>query len=85
MFAAPPEESQLCEDQVWKLLNALYGYRKAPKLFTSTNMFVALLSSLKFRPLLTDPSRSDELDIHNFIHVDCGLLFGPSIEHLRLF
>ena len=28
---------------------------------------------------------SDELDIHDFIHVDDGLLFGPNTEHLRLF
>ena len=32
LFAEPPEESQLYEDQVWKLLSALSGYRKAPKL-----------------------------------------------------
>ena len=63
LFAEPPEESQLYEDQVWKLHSALYGYRKAPKLFTSTNMFVALLANLNFRPLLTDPScfRTDRL------------------------
>ena len=37
LFAEPPEsdewyESELREDEVWKLNKALYGYRKAPKL-----------------------------------------------------
>ena len=37
LFAEPPEsdewyESDLREDEVWKLNTALYGYRKAPKL-----------------------------------------------------
>ena len=38
LFAEPPEsdelyESELREDEVWKLNKALYGYRRAPKLW----------------------------------------------------
>ena len=32
----PSEESELCEDEVWKLHKPLYGYRKAPN--CGTNM-----------------------------------------------
>ena len=37
LFAEPPEPDEWCdaglkEDEVWKLNNALYGSRKAPKL-----------------------------------------------------
>ena len=31
LYAEPPEKSELCEDEVWKLHKAMYGYRKAPK------------------------------------------------------
>ena len=33
LYAEPPEESELNEDEVWKLHTALYGYREAPKLW----------------------------------------------------
>ena len=33
LFSEPPEESELNEDEAWKLHKALYGYRKAPKLW----------------------------------------------------
>ena len=36
LYAEPPEESDLNEDEVWKLHKALYGYRKAPKLWHQT-------------------------------------------------
>ena len=36
LCAEPPEESELCEDEVWKLQIASYGYRKAPKLWRQT-------------------------------------------------
>ena len=44
------------------------------------------MESLNYHPILTDPScfRNDELDTKNFIHVDDGLLFGPSTDILRL-
>ena len=35
LFAEPPEESDLCEDEVWTLHKALSGNRKAPKLCKS--------------------------------------------------
>ena len=84
MCAEPPEESALCEDEVWTLHKALYGNRGTPKLWRQHG--VTLLESLNYHPLLTDPScfRSDDLDINMFIHVDDGLLFGPSIDILRL-
>ena len=69
---------------MWKLNKALYGYRKAPKLW---HQHVAnLLKSLNYHPLLTDPScfRNDELNINISIHVCGGLLFGPKSEVLRL-
>ena len=79
LFAEPPEESELNEDEVWKLHKALYGYKKAPKLWHLH--VVTILESLNFHLLLTDPScfRNDDLEINIFIHVDDGLLFGP--EH----
>ena len=89
LSAEPPEsdewyESELREDEVWKLNKALYGYRKAPKLWHQH--VVSLLESLNYRPLLTDLSsfRNHELSINIFIHVDDGLLFGPRVEVLRL-
>ena len=33
LYAEPLEESELNEDEVWKLHKALYEYRKAPKLW----------------------------------------------------
>ena len=83
-FAEPPEESELCEDEVWKQHKALYGYREAPKLWHQH--VVTLSERLNYHPLLTDRScfRNDDLDINIFIHVDDGLLFGQSIENLRL-
>ena len=80
LFAQPPEKSELCEDEVWKLHKALYGYRKAPKL--RHQHVGTLLESVNFCPLPADPScfRNDELDIHIFIDVDDELLSGRSIE-----
>ena len=84
LFPEAREETKLWEDEVWKLHTALYGYRKAPNLWHQH--VVSLLESLNDHPHLTDPNcfRNDELDINIFIHVDDGLLFGPSIEFLRL-
>ena len=61
LFPEPPEEAELCEDEVWKLHKALYGDRKAPKPWHQH--VVSLLESLSSHPLLTDPScfRNDEL------------------------
>ena len=70
LFAEPTEESELCEENVeWISQNTKLWDQRV----------VTLLDSLNFSPLLTDP-----LDIHSVIHVDDGLLFGPSIEILRL-
>ena len=89
LFAEPPEpdewyDAALPHDEVWKLNKALYGYRKAPKLWHKH--VVSILESLTYHPLLTDPSyfRNDELNINVFIHVDDGLLFGPRIEVFQL-
>ena len=59
LFAEPPEQDEwydagLKEDEVWKLNKALYGYRKAPKLWHKH--LVSVLESLNYHPLLTDPS-----------------------------
>ena len=85
LFAEPPEphewyDAALRDDEVLKLNEALYGYRKAPKLWHQ------LLESLNYHPVLTYPScfRNDEMNINIFIHVDGGLLFGPRIEILQL-
>ena len=77
-FAERPEESELCEDVVWKLHNALYRYRTAPKVWHQH--VLTLLESLKFMRILTDSScfRNVDLDINMFMHVDDGLLFGLS-------
>ena len=77
-------ESELCKDEVWKLNKALYGCRKAPKLWHQH--VVGLLKGLNYDPPLTDPScfRNDEPNTYLFIHVDDGLLFGPRIEVFRL-
>ena len=90
LFAEPPEpdewyDAALRDDELWKLNKALYGYRRAPKLWHQH--VVSVLESLNYRPLLTDPSRfkNDELNINIFIHVDDGLLFGPRSEVLRSF
>ena len=89
LFAEPPKpdvwyDAALRDDEEWKLNKALYGYRKAPKLWHQH--LVSVLESLNCQPLLTDPScfRNDELNIDIFIHVDVGLLFGPKIEVLQL-
>ena len=77
-FAEPPEESELCEDEVWKPHRALYGYRRAPKLW---HHVATLLGSPNFSPLLTDPScfSNGEVYVNIFTHVDDELLFGSSI------
>ena len=82
LFAEPPEPDEWCdaglkEDEVWKLNKALYGYRKAPKLWHQH--LVSVLESLNYHPLLTDPScfRNDETNTNIFVHVDDGLMFGP--------
>ena len=89
LFAEPPEPDEwddagLEEDEVWRLNKALYGYRKAPKLWHQH--LVSVLESLNYHPLLTDPScfRNDETNTHIFIHVDGGLLLGPRSEVLKL-
>ena len=58
LFAEPPEPAEwydagLTEDEVWKLNKALYGYRKAPKLWHQH--FVSVLESkvLKLGELLS--------------------------------
>ena len=88
LFAEPPEPDEwydavLRDDEVWKLNKALYGNRKAPKLWHQH--VDSFLEILNHHPLLTDPScfRNDELNINIFIHVDDGLLFGPRIEVLQ--
>ena len=89
LCAEPPEPDEwydagLKEDEVWKLNKALYGYRKAPKLWHQH--LVSVLESLNCHPLLTDPScfRNDEANTHFFVHVDDGLMFGPKSEVLKL-
>ena len=89
LFAEPPEPDEwydagLKEDEVWKLNKALYGYRKAPKLWHKH--VVSVLESLNYHPLLTDPSsfRNDETNTNIFVHVDDGLMFGPKGEVLKL-
>ena len=89
LFAEPPEPDEwfaaaLLDDEVWKLNKALYGYRKAPKMWHQH--VVSILERLNYHPLLTDPScfRNDELNVNIFIHIDEGLLLGPRIEVLQL-
>ena len=89
LFAEPPEPDEwydagLREDEVWKLNKALYGYRKAPKLWHQH--LVSVLESLNYHPLLTDPScfRNDETNTNIFVHVDDGFMFGPKSEVLKL-
>ena len=78
LFAEPPEPDEwydagLKEDEVWKLNKALYGYRKAPKLWHQH--LVSVLESMNYHPLLTDPScfRNDETSTNIFVHVDVGI------------
>ena len=84
LFAEPPEPGEWCgaglKEEVWKLNKALYGYRKAPKLWHKH--LVNVLESLNYHPLLTDPScfRNDETNINIFVHVDDGLMFGPKMK-----
>ena len=87
IFTKPPEsdgwyESEFREDEVWKLNKALYGHRKAPKMW---HQHVSLLESKNYHPLLTDPScfRNDKLNFNMFIHVDDGSLCGPTVKVLR--
>ena len=84
LYAEPPEESELTEDEVRKLHKALHGYRKAPRRWHQH--VVTVLGSLNVHSLLTDPScfRNDELDINIFVHVEDGLLFSPNTELPRL-
>ena len=89
LFAEPPEPDEwydagLKEDEVWKLNKALYGNRKAPKLWHQH--LVNVLESLNYHALLTDPSyfRNDETNTNIFVHVDDGLMFGPKYEVLKL-
>ena len=72
------------EDEVWRMNKALYGYRKAPKLWHQH--LVSILESLNYHPLLTDPScfRDDETNTNVFIHADDGLLFGTRSEVMEL-
>ena len=89
LFAEPPEPDEwydagLEEDEVWKLNKALYGYRKAPKLWHQR--LVGVLERLNCHPLLTDPCcfRNDETNTNIFVHFDDGLMFGPKSEVLKL-
>ena len=89
LIAEPPEPDEwydagLQEDEVWTFNKALYGYRKAPKLWHQH--LVSVLESLNYHPLLTDPScfRNDETNTNILVHVDDGLMFGPKIEVLKL-
>ena len=77
LFAEPPEkdewyDSGLKEDGMWILNKALYGYRKAQKLWHQH--LVSVLESLNYHPLLTDPScfRNDETNTQIFVRVDDG-------------
>ena len=74
----------MCEDEVWKLQIASYGYRKAPKLWRQH--VVSLLERLNYHPLLTDQScfRNDMLDANLVIHDDDRLLIGPSIKNFAI-
>ena len=59
LFAEPPEpdewyDAALRDDEVWNLNKALYGHRKAPKLWHQH--VVSILESVNYHPLLTDPS-----------------------------
>ena len=90
LFAEPPKPDKSCdaglkEDEVWKLNKALYGYRKAQKLWQQH--FVSVFESLNYHQLLTDPScfRNDETNTNIFVHVDDVLMFGPKSEVLKLF
>ena len=89
LFAETPEPDEwydagLKEDEVWKRNKALYGYRKAPKLWDQH--LVSVLESLNYHPLLMDPScfRNDETNTNIFVHVDDGLMFGPRSAVLKL-
>ena len=89
LFAERPEPDEwydagLKEDEVWKLNKALYGYRKAPKLWHQH--LVSVLETLNYHPLLTDPNcfRKDETNTNIFVHVDDGLMFGPKNVVLKL-
>ena len=88
LFAEPPEDewydARLKEDEVWKLNNALYGYRKAPQLWHQH--LVSFQESLNYHPLLTDSScfRNDETNTNIFVHVDDGLMFGPKSAVLKM-
>ena len=89
LFAEPPESDEwynagLNEDEVWKMNKALYGDRKAPKLWHQH--LLSVLESLNYHPLLTDPScfRNHETNTNIFVHVDDGLMFGPKSEVLKL-
>ena len=89
LFAEPPKPDEwydagLNEDEVWRLNKALYGYRKAPKLWHQH--LVSIVESLNYNPLLTDPScfRKEKRNTNIVIHVNGGLLFGPRSEVLKL-
>ena len=76
---------KLMDSQRTDAYKALYGYRKAPKLWHQH--LVSVLESLNYHPLLTDPScfRNDETNTNIFrSHVDDGLMFGPKNEVLKL-
>ena len=77
------QKSQNCVKT--KFDKALYGYRKAPKLWAQH--VVTLVESLKYHPFLTDANcfRNDELDINIFTHADDGLLVGLASYMLRFF
>ena len=89
LFAQPPEKSELCEDEVWKLHKALYGYRKAPKL--RHQHVGTLLESVNFCPLPADPSCSEMMNwtsIFSFmLMTDCFLArvskFNDSLSSCR--
>ena len=80
MFAEPPEPDEWYDaalrDEVWKLNKALYGYRKAQKLWHQH--VVSILEISNYHPHLTDPIcfRNDELHINIFMQVDDGLLLS---------
>ena len=78
-FAEPPEsdewfESELRDEEVWKLSKALHGYRKSPKLWHQ-HVFKSLGKSEL--PSTLSCFRNDDMNTNFFIHVDDGFTVWP--------
>eukprot|EP00969_Alexandrium_andersonii_P075558 3331579-Alexandrium_andersonii.AAC.1 len=80
VFLEPPEEAEVPDGYVWRLLRALYGRRSAPRDWQQH--LSNILASLGFLPVKGDHSLfyNKTTDTYLLVHVDDLAVTGPTAE-----